>query len=472
MWIASLLLTMPQAAAQEETLWDRIREAAEAAEEAEEAGEPEPGNGKDTPAAVRPETPQTDSTAPSSRPGGESAERARSDGEQADGEQTDGEQTDGEQADGEQAVVPGPTTAELLLRIDARRFDIPVSYTPEVIRWIEYFTGPGRSTMRAWLARSTIYGDLIRGELVKARMPTDLMYLAMIESGFSLHARSSADAVGPWQFIESTALNYDLRVDEWIDERRDPARSTAAAIRYLRKLKNDFGNWYMAFAAYNAGEGLVFSAIRSYGTIDYWALSRIGALPQETSDYVPKMLAAVVIAKNTELFGFDEIGWLPARPLEAAEVEAGLEVAHLAKSAGLTEAEFLTYNPQILSDRLPDEPEQQQIWLPPGGLRSFYAALENRPVGRASEGQRIAVAPEPEVDLSHHIKQFEDGRPTAVTPVPPAGTWVSHQLSAGESLATLARRYGCTVEDIRGWNALEADVRPTTGQILWLKSGG
>ncbi|MFT5681436.1 MAG: membrane-bound lytic murein transglycosylase D [Myxococcota bacterium] len=463
MWLAILLLTIPQAGAQEETLWDRIREAAE--EEAEDA-ERAPGNGKDPkggdgkpPSEVEVEQPvQTTPPEGGTEPGAVEPDATEPGASEPVEEETERPRP--------------PTTAELLLRIDPKRFEIPVAYTPEVIHWVEYFTGPGRSTMRSWLGRSTVYGDLIQGELIKARMPTDLMYLAMIESGFSLHAHSTADAVGPWQFIESTALNYDLRVDEWVDERRDPVASTRAAIRYLRKLKNDFGNWYVAFAAYNAGEGLVFSAIRNYGTIDYWALARVGALPQETSDYVPKMLAALIIAKNTELFGFNNINWQPARPLEAAEVEAGLEVAHMAKSAGLSEEDFLTYNPHLIADRLPDEPEMQRIWLPPGGLRAFYAALANRPLGRSSDGQVIAVEPEAEVDLSHHIKHFEDGQTTASTPVPPAGTWVSHQVRRGESLATVARRYNCTAEEIRGWNGLEADARPVSGQVLWLKSGG
>jgi membrane-bound lytic murein transglycosylase D len=322
------------------------------------------------------------------------------------------------------------------------------------------------------MARSTVYKDLIQGELIQARLPTDLLYLAMIESGFSLHARSHADAVGPWQFIESTAIGYDLRVDEDIDERRDPVRSTRAAIRYLRKLKNDFGNWNMAFAAYNAGEGLVFSAIRSYGTIDYWALARAGALPEETADYVPKMHAALIIAKNPALFGFTGIGFMASRPLEGAEVDGGLAVAVLAQSAEMTEEEFLTYNPHILSETLPDEPDVHTIWLPPGSQRAFFAALENRPVGRASEGQRIAVLPEPEPDLSHHIKQFEDGQPTSTSSLPVPGAWVSHQLRAGESLATVAKRYDCTVEELRGWNAIDADTRPAAGQVLWLKAGG
>lgn len=452
MWIFALLLTSPRASAQEETLWDRIREAAEDAEAEDGANSAAGRNGKG-----EGKPPPAEEPGPLPEP---SPERAPSLEEDVD------------TAAEEDEAPPPPTIAELLLQVDRKRFEVPIAYTPEVIQWLEHFTGPGRSTIRTWMARSTIYKDLIQGELIQARLPTDLLYLAMIESGFSVHARSHADAVGPWQFIESTALGYGLRVDEDIDERRDPVRSTRAAIRYLRKLKNDFGNWNMAFAAYNAGEGLVFSAIRSYGTIDYWALVRAGALPQETASYVPKMHAALIIAKNPELFGFTGIGFMAARPLEGAEVDGGLTVAVLAESAGMDEAEFRTYNPHILSDSLPDEPEQYTIWLPPGSQRAFFAALENRPVGRASEGQRIAVEPEPEIDLSHHIKQFEDGQPTSTSPLPVPGSWVSHQLRTGESLAAVAQRYDCTIDELRGWNAIEADSRPAAGQVLWLKTGG
>ena len=453
MWLLSLLLTLPQASAEEETLWDRIREAAEEEVESPGNGKPPPASGEGKPPLSEPQPPQPETTPANPETVPESVVEPDGDPEVV--------------TDPDEDVVEGPpTTAELLLKVDRRRFDIPVVYTPEVIAQVEWFMGPGRGTMRHWLARSTIYKDLIQGELVTARMPTDLLYLAMIESGFSLHARSHADAVGPWQFIESTGLSFDLRIDELVDERRDPVRSTRAAIAYLRKLKNDFGNWYMACAAYNAGEGAVFSAIRSYGTIDYWALIRLGALPEETSAYVPRMLAAVIIAKNPELFGFNDIPYMAARPVDGVEVEAGLEVAHLAKSAGMTMEDFLLYNPHLLGEVLPSEPEIQEIWLPPGSHREFFAALNNRPVGRSSEGRRISVEPEPELDLSHHIKT----ETTTANPVPSPTAWVSHRISSGESLASVAKRYKCTVEDIRGWNALAEDDPPATGHVLWLKS--
>ena len=431
-----LLLTslcLPAAADDDEgTLWDRI----EGQGRAEVSG----SNGKSPPAPA--------AAAPDAAPEASPAEPADTGEEEV-----------------EEDTPRGPTTAELLLKVDRQQFDIPISYTPEVIKWVAWFTSSGRSTFRRWLSRSTRYKDLIQAELVQEKLPTDLLYLAMIESGFSVSARSHADAVGMWQFIDTTARAYDLRVDEHIDERRDPVLATRAATRYLRKLKNDFGNWYMAFASYNAGEGLVFRCIRAYGTINFWGLARIGALPDETSNYVPKLLAAATIAKNPELFGFTNIDYLPPLRQDSIEVNGGLLVEELAKSAALEVAEFLEYNPQILGDRLPEEPARQTIWLPPGIQRQFYASLHNQPLTRASDGQRIAVAAEPEPDLSHHVKQFTEEAAAA-----PTAAWVSHQVRRGESLASIARRYGCSVDDLQHWNGLEEGARPAAGHILWLKS--
>lgn len=399
----------------------------------------------------------------------------------------------------------GPTTAELLLQVDKTEFDIPITYNKEVIEWIEFFCGPGRGTMRRWMARSGRYKNLIQGELIKARLPADIFYLAMIESGFSPYATSHAEAVGVWQFIAPTAKTYGLRVDEHIDERKDTLRATGAAIAYLSKLKIDFGNWYMAFASYNAGEGLVFSVIRSYGSLDYWGLGRAGALPEETRNYVPKMLAAATIAKNPELFGFTGIDYERPIALDAVEVNANTSVADLARSARMDEADFRDLNPHILGDKLPGEPLKQAIYLPRGSEREFLAALSGTQyISRTSGGHRVPVAPEPAPDLSHHGRSLlhtvsADDTATSIaewyhiseadlrswnglgadddlsvgqelrTTAPRAARWTSYTTRSGETLASVARKHGCSVADLRSWNGLEDDVsRPDPGTVLWL----
>lgn len=412
---------------------------------------------------------------------------------------SDGKEPDVEEED------RGPTTAELLLRVDKSEFDIPIVFNEEVIHWIEWFMGPGRPTMRRWMARSGSYRNLIQGELIKARLPSDVMYLAMIESGFSPTARSHAEAVGTWQFIASTGRAYGLQVDEHIDQRKDTLRATRAAIAYLSKLKEDFGNWYMAFAAYNAGEGLVFSVIRRYGSLDYWGLGRAGALPEETRNYVPKMLAAATIAKNPELFGFTGITYEPALRFDIVSVNGGTSVADLARSARVDESAFRRLNPHILGAKLPEEPAKQDIYLPPGIEREFQAALLGvEHISRTSGGHRVTVEPEPTPDLSHHGRsllhtvkaddtiasvaewygvsetdlrdwnslgdddELRAGQELRTAPQR-ARQWVSYTTRSGETLASVAKKHGCSADEVRGWNGIEEDVsRPAPGTVLWI----
>jgi len=404
----------------------------------------------------------------------------------------------------ENSPPTGPTVAELLLQVDRQNFDIPVSYNPEVIAWVEWFLGPGRGALSSWMSRSTIYRDLIHRELIAARVPTEILYLAMIESGFNVHAESHAAAVGMWQFIEATGQRYGLRVDESIDERRHPVLATRAAAAYLKKLKNDFGNWHMAMAAYNAGEGLVFQSIRSSGSIDFWALAKDGSLPEETVDYVPKLIAAATISKYPELFGFSRVEPRPPLQMVSLEVNGGLLVSDLARSASLTELEFLEYNPQILTDALPVDPPKQVVWLPPDAMRDFYATLNRTPAHRSSEGRRVLVEAEPAVDLSHHVRGFthivQEGETVDEIAVnygvnvarlrslnglteadvlkvdqeltlraDQGGRWISHQVGRRESLRNIGQRYGCTQEEIRAWNGFEADTTLEVGKVLWLQ---
>lgn len=185
-----------------------------------------------------------------------------------------------------------------------KQFDIPITINSQVEAWVEYFTGRGRPHFEVYLRRSVFFIPFITPILKEYGLPHDLVYLAMIESGFNNQARSRARAVGPWQFISATGRRYGLAVNWWIDERRDIRKSTVAAIQYLRDLYQLFGSWELAAAAYNAGEAKVARAIRRFGTRDFWSLSRQQFLKKETRDYVPKMMAAAIVAKNRELFGF------------------------------------------------------------------------------------------------------------------------------------------------------------------------
>lgn len=188
------------------------------------------------------------------------------------------------------------------LRVNS--FDYPVRLNPSVEKWLAYFQGKGRKYFEKYLERGHYFIPEISKVLKANKMPQDLVYLAMIESGFNNSAKSRAKAVGPWQFIRPTGMRYGLRVDYWMDDRRDTRKSTTAAIQYLRELFEEFGSWELAAAGYNAGENKVRRAIAKYRTNDFWEISRHRFFKRETRDYVPKIIAAAILSKNATLFGF------------------------------------------------------------------------------------------------------------------------------------------------------------------------
>jgi hypothetical protein len=190
------------------------------------------------------------------------------------------------------------------VKLEHTKFDFPITVNSSVEKWIDYFTGRGRKHMVKYLERSEQFIPFIRPLLRQYGLPEDLVYLAMIESGFNNHARSFAKAVGPWQFISATGKRYGLSVNWWVDERRDTRKSTLSAAQYLKDLYGMFNSWELAAASYNAGEAKLARAVRRYGTSDYWALSRHRFLRPETRDYVPKIIAAALVAKNRTQFGF------------------------------------------------------------------------------------------------------------------------------------------------------------------------
>jgi hypothetical protein len=197
------------------------------------------------------------------------------------------------------------------IKLKNTHFDFPISVNSRVEYWIDYFCGRGRSYFSRYLERSEFFIPYIVPLLKQNGLPEDLVYLAMIESGFNNLARSRARAVGPWQFISATGKRYGLMVNWWVDERRDIRKSTLAAVDYLRDLYGIFQSWELAAASYNAGEAKIARAVRRFGTKDFWVISRQRFLRPETRDYVPKIIAAAIIAKNRGQFGFVEHDPLP-----------------------------------------------------------------------------------------------------------------------------------------------------------------
>jgi membrane-bound lytic murein transglycosylase D len=247
-------------------------------------------------------------------------------------------------------------------------FDLPVTYNKKVGTWITFFQGRGKNFFRDWLEKSTKYMPILQKELRAAGLPTDLAYMVMIESGFSSTAVSSASAVGPWQFIESTGKNYGLKKNWWLDERRDIKKSTLAAIKYLSDLKAEFGSWYLVAASYNMGENGLRKQIKRHGTNDYWNLVRLGALPQETQDYVPKILAALMIAKAPNLYGFRNIDSQFPLQYEVIWAPAGTDLEQLADYLNITRKAMKDMNAELILGYVPSQIIGHHIRVPLGSL--------------------------------------------------------------------------------------------------------
>lgn len=245
-------------------------------------------------------------------------------------------------------------------------FDIPVTYNTKVKWWINHFQGPGRRWFKTWLERSHAYLPLMKKMLADRGMPQDLAYVAMIESGFSAGATSTASAVGYWQFITPTANRYGLKTTWWLDERRDFTKSTTAAARYLSDLFKQFGSWYLTAAAYNMGEGRTQRLVNKYKSKNYWILSKRRDFPDETRQYIPKLLAAMLIAKAPKLYGFHELNPKAPYRYDYMNVPGGTDLHNLARFTGHNLSELLKLNAELLKGFVPTSVKSHRIRIPKG----------------------------------------------------------------------------------------------------------
>jgi membrane-bound lytic murein transglycosylase D len=245
-------------------------------------------------------------------------------------------------------------------------FDIPVTYNDKVKHWIKYFQGPGKKWFKTWLERSHAYLPLMQATLAEQKLPQDLAYVAMIESGFSPHAVSTASAVGYWQFIKATAQRYGLHINWWLDERRDQQKSTVAAARYLGDLYKMFGSWYLTAAAYNMGEGRMSRLIKKHRTKNFWVLSQKKDFPEETKDYIPKLLAAVMISKAPRIYGFRDLNPKDPFSYDYFHVPGGTDLMNLAKYLNIDDKILSRLNPELLQGFVPSFVKSHRIRIPKG----------------------------------------------------------------------------------------------------------
>jgi membrane-bound lytic murein transglycosylase D len=260
---------------------------------------------------------------------------------------------------------------------------LPLDVNPRVERWMDELQTTRRAEFQALLDQSGVFEDMIRQELRERAMPEELLYLAMIESGLSPFAESRVAAVGLWQFMDPTAREMGLRVDEYVDERRDPVRATDAALDYLFWLRARYGSWYLAVAAYNAGPARIERVLELYAdgrTGDeeiYWEILR--HLPRETREYVPRLIATALLAADAEALGF-----LPseATPYEFEEVyvPGGTKLSAVARALDVHLDEVRDLNPHLLRDETPPG-EMYALRVPPGDGPVVVASLGSGPLG-------------------------------------------------------------------------------------------
>jgi membrane-bound lytic murein transglycosylase D len=267
-----------------------------------------------------------------------------------------------------------------ILLTDGRRkesdFDIPIVMNGKVEQFIHYFQTKIRHKFVTWLGRSEKYISFMRSLLREYGLPEDLVYMALIESGFDPYAYSRAKAVGQWQFIYLTGKRYGLRVNWWVDERRDPEKSTIAAAKYLKDLYDMFACWYLAAAGYNAGEYKIIKAIKRYKTEDFWKLTQQRYLKRETKDYVPLMIAAALVAKDPEKYGFTDVQYQEPLRYEKVKVPELTDLSHIAKACEASLGEIKDLNPEIRRGVTPPNEADYEINIPFGKKDLFVENFE------------------------------------------------------------------------------------------------
>lgn len=258
-------------------------------------------------------------------------------------------------------------------------FNLGDSALKAINRSLDLFSNRFREKFSLWLERSSQYIDIMKDILREKNLPTELVFLPLIESGFNLHAYSRAHAVGPWQFIESTARRYGLIIDWWRDERKDPVKATKAAADYLKDLYRMFGSWELALAAYNAGEGKISRALKRTQANNYWELLKTNHIKNETKNYVPHYIAATLIAKNPEDFGFQFLEYREPLYYDEVVLNHPVDIEIIAHCAGTTVNEIRNLNAELRRWSTPPHAKNYKVRIPYGTKQQFLHNLEQIP---------------------------------------------------------------------------------------------
>ncbi len=378
-------------------------------------------------------------------------------------------------------------------------FDFPVTVNKQVSMYLKLFQSTQRKQLARWLERSGKYLPMMEKELQEAGVPTNLVYLAMIESGFNQRAYSRARAVGLWQFMKGTARDYNLKIDRYVDERRHAEKSTKAAIRYLSDLYGQFGDWHLAVAAYNAGPGKIRYGLRKFKVKTFWELAEKRYLRLETKRYVPKLIAAILIAKEPEKYGFTGLKMHPSMRYDLLEVGPGLSLDAVALISKGTAKQLQLLNQELKTGKTPLNLSKYQVKIPAGsqdiasknmsrlhsvvttGFKSHtirkdetlsaicrkyninkttILKVNNLRSAKLDPGQRLRI---PYNMVQYHLL------PDNVQAIAYSkDSLILHKIKQGETISKIAKRYNVPPSMIVSWNGLASVHKIRAGQQLAL----
>lgn len=310
-------------------------------------------------------------------------------------------------------VLKGPTSSYF--------GSMPVVMNRDVQFWVRYFKTKGKNTFLKWVLRGESLRKIIQPILREEGVPEELYYLAMIESGFNNKAYSSARATGTWQFMRGTAKAFNLKVEYWVDERKDPAKSTRAAARYLKDLYTRFGDWYLAIAAYNAGPGKINQAIKRGRTRDYWSIAQTKYIRRETKQYVPKILAAITVTAELEKHGFKyQADPNEDLPTDYVLVDRPIMISELENKLNLPKNTLRVWNPELIKGITPPK----NYWQSEEGYQLRI------PANMTEEFQKI----KPKLSLVE-IKDIK-----------------MYKIKSGDTLSAIARKHNTSISQIKAYN--------------------
>jgi membrane-bound lytic murein transglycosylase D len=314
-------------------------------------------------------------------------------------------------------------------------YNVPIVMDSSVQGHIRYFNTSIHSRFEQWLFRLSRYQPLVETIFAEFHLPSDLIYLSLVESGFNPYAYSRAKATGPWQFMKGTGKAYGLRIDNYVDERRDPIKSTVAAARYLRDLHDLFGTWPLAMAAYNAGEGKVMRALHKARAESFSDISKTRLIRRETKEYVPRFMAATIIARNPDRYGFTQESAAPHQ-FDEAIIARTVHFRAVANTTGIPYEELRLLNPELRRDATPPGNEVYHLKVPVGMKAKVEQLID-----------RIPAYTFPKVPTK---AQFVSTGPSR---------W--YKIRAGDTLGKLSKRFSVSLKTLKTKNNLSGQtIRP------------